>query len=99
MGRGRHRCRQREDELRVGPLRVAIDTIRYGAPWMNGSADCEFSSSIATDEEPPGPLDLSSSILTTDLAYDAQRVSVDTTLALATGSWHGSTGPALSASD
>ena len=40
---------------------------------MNGSADCELSSPMATDEEPPGPLDLSSSILSTDLAYDAQR--------------------------
>ena len=38
---------------------------------MNGSADCELSSPMATDEEPPGPLDLSSSILSTDLAYGA----------------------------
>ena len=36
---------------------------------MNGSADCELSSPLATDEEPPGPLDLSSSILPNDLAY------------------------------
>src|SRR6476620_7849074 len=36
---------------------------------MNGSADCELSSPLATDEEPPGPLDLTSSILSTDLAY------------------------------
>src|SRR4029078_10201391 len=35
---------------------------------MNGSADCELSSPLATDEEPPGPLDLSSSILSTDVA-------------------------------
>src|SRR6267142_2460918 len=36
---------------------------------MNGSADCELSSPLATDEGPPGPLDLSSSILSTDFAY------------------------------
>src|SRR3954464_10754813 len=36
---------------------------------MNGSADCQLSSPLATDEEPPGPLDLTSSIISTDLAY------------------------------
>src|SRR4051794_3908173 len=36
---------------------------------MNGSADCELSSPMATDEEPPGPLDLTSSIISSDLAY------------------------------
>jgi lysine 2,3-aminomutase len=61
---------------------------------MNGSADCELSSPLATDEEPPGPLDLSSSILSTDLAYDAQSVSVDTTVVLGAGSWRGLSDPA-----
>ena len=27
---------------------------------MHGSADCDLRSLLATDEEPPGPLDLSS---------------------------------------
>jgi lysine 2,3-aminomutase len=67
--------------------------------WMNGSADCELSSPMATDEEPPGPLDLSSSILSTDLAYDAQRVSVDTTLALTAGHSDESSDPALAVHD
>ena len=47
---------------------------------MNGSADCQSCSPTATDEEPPGPLDLSSSILSTDLAYAAETISVDATL-------------------
>ncbi len=38
---------------------------------MNGSADCDQRSSLATDEEPPGPLDLSSSILPNGLRFDA----------------------------
>ncbi len=42
---------------------------------MNGSAGCESSSQIATDEEPPGPLGLSSSIFTTDFAFAAERRS------------------------
>jgi lysine 2,3-aminomutase len=37
---------------------------------MNGSADCDQRSPMATDEEPPGPLDLSSSILSTDFRFD-----------------------------
>lgn len=53
---------------------------------MNGSADCHECSPIATDEEPPGPLDLSSSILPTDLAYDARGIAVDTP-GLATHGW------------
>jgi lysine 2,3-aminomutase len=36
---------------------------------MNGSADCELSSPLATDEEPPGPLDLSSSVLSSDFSH------------------------------
>src|SRR5262245_58178218 len=36
---------------------------------MNGSADCQLSSPTATDEEPPGPLDLPSSILPPDWSY------------------------------
>lgn len=36
---------------------------------MNASADCDQSSLLAGDEEPPGPLDLSSSILTTQLTF------------------------------
>jgi lysine 2,3-aminomutase len=38
---------------------------------------------MATDEEPPGPLDLSLSILSTDLNYGAESVSVDTALGVA----------------
>ncbi len=52
---------------------------------MNGSADCESCSPTATDEEPPGPLDLSSSILSTDLAYAAETASVDATLTVPAG--------------
>ena len=44
---------------------------------------------MATDEEPPGPLDLSSSILATDFAYDAPSVSVDTTVGLNGNGWRG----------
>ena len=58
---------------------------------MNGSADCELSSPLATDEEPPGPLDLSSSILSTDFAYDAEIASIDTAAVLAASSWTGMT--------
>lgn len=47
---------------------------------MNGSADCEQRSLLATDEEPPGPLDLSSSILSTDLRFDGPSVSVESVL-------------------
>jgi lysine 2,3-aminomutase len=65
---------------------------------MNGSADCEPCSPMATDEEPPGPLDLSSSILSNELAYDAQSVSVDPTLGLANG-WHGPIDPFAPAAD
>ena len=61
---------------------------------MNGSADCDQRSPMATDEEPPGPLDLSSSILTTDFAYDAQSVAVDTTLGIDTVDWNGFAPPA-----
>jgi lysine 2,3-aminomutase len=39
---------------------------------MNGSADCAPCSPTATDDEPPGPLDLSSSILPTEPIYDAK---------------------------
>ena len=42
---------------------------------MNGSADCELSSPMATDEEPPGPLDLSSSILSTISPMTHERSS------------------------
>jgi lysine 2,3-aminomutase len=45
---------------------------------MNGSADCDQCSQMAADEEPPGPLDLTSSILSTDLKYCGDSVSVDT---------------------
>src|SRR4051794_10944309 len=37
---------------------------------MSGSADCGERSPLATDEEPPGPLDLTPAILSTDLRYD-----------------------------
>ena len=47
---------------------------------MNGSADCEQSSPMAADEEPPGPLDLTSSILATDLRFDAASVSIGSAL-------------------
>ena len=52
---------------------------------MNGNADCESCSPTATDEEPPGPLDLSSSILSTDLTFAAETVSVDATLSVPAG--------------
>ena len=60
-------------------------TTPYGAPWMNGSADCDQCSPMATDEEPPGPLDLTSSILSTDLTYSGESVSVDTAAPRVTG--------------
>src|SRR3954462_577757 len=56
---------------------------------MNGSADCGERSLLATDEEPPGPLDLSSSILSTDFAYDATSATVHSTIGFANG-WHAS---------
>jgi lysine 2,3-aminomutase len=43
---------------------------------------------MATDEEPPGPLDLSLSILSTDLTYGAESVSVDTALSMTPGFRH-----------
>ena len=46
---------------------------------MNGSADCDQRSLLATDEEPPGPLDLTSSILSADLRFDV-RAAVRTPL-------------------
>jgi lysine 2,3-aminomutase len=52
---------------------------------MNGSADCGERSLLATDEEPPGPLDLSSSILSTDFAYDARSATVHSTVAYTSG--------------
>jgi hypothetical protein len=55
---------------------------------MNGSADCDSCSQTATDEEPPGPLDLSLSILSTDLNYGAESASVDTALSLTPGFRH-----------
>jgi lysine 2,3-aminomutase len=54
---------------------------------MNGSADCGERSLLATDEEPPGPLDLSSSILSTDFAYDATSATAHSTVGYANG-WH-----------
>ncbi len=50
---------------------------------MNGSADCEQCSPTATDEEPPGPLDLSSSILSSDPPYATNGVSANATLGFA----------------
>src|SRR5689334_5593082 len=55
---------------------------------MNGSADCGERSLLATDEEPPGPLDLSSSILSTDFAYDARSTTVHSTLGFAGNGRH-----------
>ena len=52
---------------------------------MNASADCEQCSPTASDDEPPGPLDLSPSILTTNLAYANESVSVDPSLSFAPG--------------
>jgi lysine 2,3-aminomutase len=52
---------------------------------MNGSADCDQCSPLATDEEPPGPLDLSSSILLTDLTYRERSASFDTAVGFAAG--------------
>jgi lysine 2,3-aminomutase len=42
---------------------------------MNGSADCDQSSQLATDEEPPGPLVLPFSLYTTDLAFAGENVA------------------------
>jgi lysine 2,3-aminomutase len=55
---------------------------------MTGSADCDSCSPMATDEEPPGPLDLSLSILSTDLNYGAESVSVDTAISFTPGFRH-----------
>jgi lysine 2,3-aminomutase len=46
---------------------------------MNGSADCDQSSQLATDEEPPGPLDLPSSLFSTGLLFGGDGVSVAST--------------------
>ena len=43
------------------------------------AADCDQGSPVATDEEPPGPLDLTSSIFSTDPTCGGEIVSVDTT--------------------
>lgn len=42
---------------------------------MNGSADCQLSSPTAADEEPPGPFDLSSSILAPNYIYADDEVA------------------------
>ncbi|MEX0613936.1 MAG: hypothetical protein WD229_17590, partial [Pirellulales bacterium] len=55
---------------------------------MNGSVDCGECSPIATDEEPPGPLDLSSSILSCDPPHDAKGHSADTTVSFAPAFGH-----------
>jgi lysine 2,3-aminomutase len=56
---------------------------------MNGSADCQPCSPMATDEEPPGPLDLSSSILPNEFAYNAAGVSVDAPPGFGLDGWPG----------
>jgi lysine 2,3-aminomutase len=43
---------------------------------MNGNADCDQSSQLATDEEPPGPLDLPSSLYSTGLTFAGDSVAV-----------------------
>jgi lysine 2,3-aminomutase len=50
---------------------------------MNGSADCQPCSPMATDEEPPGPLDLSSSILPSSRTYAANGAVGGATLGVA----------------
>jgi lysine 2,3-aminomutase len=50
---------------------------------MNVSADCQPCSPMATDEEPPGPMDLSSSILSPELTYAANGDSASTKLGYA----------------
>ena len=55
---------------------------------MNGSADCGECSPTATDEEPPGPLDLSSSILSTEPTYDATGDTTGPTVSFATALGH-----------
>ena len=43
---------------------------------MNGSTGCEMSSQLAVEEEPPGPLDLPSSLYATDLTFAGENVFV-----------------------
>jgi lysine 2,3-aminomutase len=43
---------------------------------MIGSTGCEQSSQLASDEEPPGPLDLPSSLFSTELSFAGDSVSV-----------------------
>jgi lysine 2,3-aminomutase len=45
---------------------------------MNVSADCEHSSQLAADDEPPGPLDLTSSILSTNSTCNRESVLLGT---------------------
>jgi lysine 2,3-aminomutase len=47
---------------------------------MTGSADCEQCSPIASDEEPPGPSDLTSTILTADVTFANECISFDSTV-------------------
>jgi lysine 2,3-aminomutase len=60
---------------------------------MNGSADCEQCSPKAADDEPPGPLDLTSSILSADFANDVPSASVDRSLGLGADRWRGLSDP------
>ena len=46
---------------------------------MNGSAGCDDGSQTATEDEPPGLRDLTSSILSNDLAFLGENASVDRT--------------------
>jgi len=55
---------------------------------MNGSADCGECSPTATDDEPPGPLDLSSSILSAEPTYDATGDSTGPTVSFAAALGH-----------
>ncbi len=60
---------------------------------MNGSADCGQSSQLAADDEPPGPLDLSSSILSTSFPRDTQSASADRSIVLGIDRWRGVSPP------
>lgn len=50
---------------------------------MNGPADCEPCSPVATEDEPPGPLDLSLSIPPSKSTYATNGISANTTLGFA----------------
>ncbi|HEX5470843.1 MAG TPA: KamA family radical SAM protein [Lacipirellulaceae bacterium] len=64
---------------------------------MNGSADCGQSSPLAADDEPPGPLDLSSSILSTSFPRETRSTLADRTTVLGVDRWNGVSSPPAAA--